>query len=342
LEVDEQGSWQNHVTPTGEAIDSEFNRGSRGYQEDFTADKLLSAAIWPPPNLDAMNAKGFENYLEKLRKLRPKFREWLETRDSSRGRDEQLKTIVSSEMTLDRARKQRIYMYELAQDRDGLAQEFINLEPSLRENPSKAVIHQQPHRVAGLFYTELSPLQSRILFKPFKGRLLTSTTGWTDPNVPIGHAVATAGLVATLPDSNDRKPLEYMDWGPYQDDKDVMKVKPREREKKQGNVNVRLTQGRLISAPSVLGRRPKGLTSVSFRRLEVEREWDASRRILPGSKEWILQTASKLVSQTGIARPTKKVYASYTPVYPPGPGASVVMNKGVLLELDKLLTKPEQ
>ncbi|KAK7467609.1 hypothetical protein VKT23_004662 [Stygiomarasmius scandens] len=104
------------------------------------------------PNVNAMSPKQFERYVEKLRELRPKFKEYLQNKGEFKGKS----------------------TFQLSQDLNKLHFRFF-LEQHTAESfadVNSGVIEQRPHAVGGLLYSHPSKLHSQLFSKPQPGIVL--------------------------------------------------------------------------------------------------------------------------------------------------------------------------
>ncbi|KAI9065435.1 hypothetical protein FKP32DRAFT_1590613 [Trametes sanguinea] len=181
-----EGGWQHRLGSLGEiqwAVDSDLvpreensksEEGEKGDEEDVVP---VSEAT---RNFYAMSPKEFDRYVERVRELRPAFREFLNKKygkvpDDATASDGSLLTHSLRGWTND-------------------FKEFLKHRAYLEyHEPRPRYVEQQPHRFAGLNYARSTPLQTQLNTKPHVGRIL-------DDKARYGaFVVATAGMTSTLP-----------------------------------------------------------------------------------------------------------------------------------------------
>ncbi|OSD08453.1 hypothetical protein PYCCODRAFT_1429522 [Trametes coccinea BRFM310] len=180
------GSWEARLGALGEIqfrIDSDLVPGEESSEskeqakEDEGEEDVLPMTE-ATRNLSAMSPKEFERYLERVRELRPAFREFL---NKKYGKD--AKNAVADESLMSHATRVAANDF----------QEFLKHRAYLEyREPRPRYIEQQPHRFAGLNYTRSTPLQTQLNTKPHVGRILG------DKAQQGAVVVATAGMTSTL------------------------------------------------------------------------------------------------------------------------------------------------
>ncbi len=138
------------------------------------------------PNIEAMSEAEFEKFVERTRKLRPQFREFLRKRyEEHNDRD----------------------LFTLAQTTENLHRRFLE-EVTFNEfkSSNSKKIEPQPHRIGGLLYHHPSTLHSYMFAKMEPGILLQTDTSaehraFITPQAGYGsgHMVSFGGLRASIP-----------------------------------------------------------------------------------------------------------------------------------------------
>lgn len=219
-------------------------------------------------NIDAMSTKEFARYLGKLRKLRPKFAEFLRQQEHLRGKS----------------------LYAIAQNHEGIhhrrfLQEHFKQEFSGGSRQVK--IEQQPHPNAGLMYAQPTVLDTHFHTKAQPGIVLNpipqQDNGRYNRAARATEATFVAsfgGLAATLPQSEAGGKRALLDID-SETGLDLTRID-------DSIANMRPRQITLVASPKVVGRRAQGLDGV---RLEAqvtaqEVKFGEDNPYWPGSTEY--------------------------------------------------------
>ncbi|KAH9952166.1 mitochondrial ribosomal protein subunit-domain-containing protein [Amylocystis lapponica] len=259
--VGHYGAWREKLGPLGEVQwleDSDLVRGSEKSSDevgDKEVEKTKSMAV---PNIQSMSDKEFARYLEKLREMRPAFLQFV--KDSAAKRK-----IPSSTL------------WEQAQRPGNLPAEFLASHAHTTYSSDARIIEQRPHRFAGLNYTKSSNLQTYLLQKPQRGRILQTHAPSRSSDLVVGFA----GMTPTL-GKNSRGQKSGIDW---------QKVVQGERDPQSGVAKFRIVRAQLNVPPTTVGENAGGLAGVAFEtdvRTDAEGE-DMSRpnTHTPGSREYV-------------------------------------------------------
>ena len=174
-EVSEAGRWHMKLGQTGQVVwkmDTEF-----ASSEDNTSVGSQSTVhpIYGPnssafPNIEAMSDREFKRYLDKLRKARPEFAEYLKLVSARRSREaarssgkNDLDAPTDSEFTSfwESSFETQTSLRSSSQD----FKMFLGSRAHAAYNsPDSRVIEQQPQTYAGLTYAKSSPLQPLLLY----------------------------------------------------------------------------------------------------------------------------------------------------------------------------------
>jgi len=183
-----------------------------------------------------MSPKRFKRHLEKLRQLRPAFREFLEEAANHE------KTIRTS-----RPNVRSTNLLEQAQYVTHLHKTFLSRQTRKEmDSPDSHVIEQQLHPNAALSYSHFSDLQHFFLKKPLPGR----GVGVVNQNQRSqGLIAAFAGMTTELPVVKSEA-IATMDW---------KTLVERGIDTGGGISYFRMSNAQLHKAPVVVGSRPEGL-----------------------------------------------------------------------------------
>jgi hypothetical protein len=175
----------------------------------FTTEKDVSAGpasglpalgVKTPPSIEAtpnfytMNKKDFARYLERVRKMRPAFRRYIQEIQArlQKGEDE-----VNELPHLFRIRHENRF--------DDFAHGFLNeMAHELHGSSESQALEPYPHRNGGLFYPSSNTFQTSLLYPSMPARYTSK--------VPAGgHLVNVAGIVATVKFGNNED-YTTLDW----------------------------------------------------------------------------------------------------------------------------------
>ncbi|EJD51296.1 hypothetical protein AURDEDRAFT_111872, partial [Auricularia subglabra TFB-10046 SS5] len=282
------------IVPDNDApiIDSDFARAPNESPFARAAGQRPSSrgpSQVPVPNIEKMRPAEFERYLDRLRKLRPKFKQFIiDVHDGDRNR-----VYVSNLSTKETRKPSDLHMHleSAVAIAHTLPDLFISQEASLSASGTRtAWIEQRPHPIGALSYTASGALQSHLLFPPAKGRLINNTQS---PNTRTGappstqYIAAISGIAATV-EIHDNT-VNVMDFGPYaREDSDQDKY--RHREASSGVVPLRISRATVHRVPRVVGDHPEDLHERTGIDNVAAEPW-TSRQIanpsIPGSPEWV-------------------------------------------------------
>ncbi|TCD67292.1 hypothetical protein EIP91_000315 [Steccherinum ochraceum] len=142
-------------------------------------------------NINAMGEKKFEAYLDKLRKLRPLFKRYIQAGEA-----------------LYRPGKEPRSPYEMVQVSETLATRFLAARMQRQYYSSEsALIEQAPHYSAGLSYARSSSFQDMFARRPQPGRVLNHRPNGSARQMIVSFAGMTTELTA---DKAERKMLDFL------------------------------------------------------------------------------------------------------------------------------------
>lgn len=235
-------AWSSHFAnrPKNDAmIDSEFaNYNSTRHTNPIAgpAGENHALAVQVAPSTQArpeylkMNKKEFERYLERLRRLRPLFRKYLEKQWAQQDSSEQ----------------ETPYLYKIRKEHETMAADRIDsfldeMSMQLHGDAESQTLEPYPHRNGGLFYPTTNWLQTYLLYPPVPSHVISSRS--------FKSVEANAvGLPVKL--TRDSDPLSTVDW----QGKDVT----------QGRVPVRFAKAGLIEPPNVVANPSAPASKLSF------------------------------------------------------------------------------
>jgi len=218
-------------------------------------------------NPGSMLPRQFEKYTEQLRKLRPKFKQFLlkeEMTRSARQVVQRSSPLASERSTIRISGDGQVDMFASAQaSLSGRVESFLaeHLKEELLENPNSTKLGAQPHRYAGLGYTTMNPMQTRYLSKPIPGRVLPAEKKKEknkDQFTYKDQLVAAAGIIGDTP--RDTVALSPTDLGDESG-------RPRTN-KEHGTGMFRLTNIELGLPPSVVGSNPETPKDSEWRKIQ--------------------------------------------------------------------------
>ena len=209
-------------------------------------------------NIHSMSPRQFRAYLEKLRKMRPAFIEFLRERAENDPRLEGKS------------------LYEIAQLDGEYHADFISREThkSIHTVESRQ-IETIPHKTGGLLYSHPSRLQTYLTTKPQPGRILTDAI--RRAKAPEGYLAAFAGAIHWVLKAN-ASGIEKMKW-----------TEGRDTTKSVGQF--RMAEPVLRQIPRIVGVNKQGIKGFKAR-LEAQaapkdEERNRSNTHLPGSLDYI-------------------------------------------------------
>jgi hypothetical protein len=232
--------------------------------------KLFSERTVAVPNIHAMSNKEFARYLEKLRKLRPQFKAFVE------------------KLTETGPSTQGISPYEPVHLRERAFHKWFIASNTAEEYNSKesCKIQQVPHRTGGLSYSHTSALETLFRTKSQPGIVLQKNMEQARrrglSNMENSFMVSFAGLLANLRRVNmgGKQTLQQL---ASQEGFDLQQMS-------DSIINMRvLNHPKLSAGPKVVGRVTQGLKGV---RVEVEvtsedkSDFARSNPYPPGSREY--------------------------------------------------------
>ncbi|KAI0693333.1 mitochondrial ribosomal protein subunit-domain-containing protein [Cytidiella melzeri] len=351
-----EGPWQrrlgSNVNVTQEAFDSEYSKGVREAKDDWAEEANVSSTAAQPweqaqlteqervakeereallrmleegpgasmPNIYAMSDSEFKNYLAKVRKMRPTFQAY--------------RNLVAE---ANRRQAQETAWQDLPADHGSTL--FKTFLAKSAENdltaPQSRIIEQQPQQVAGLTYTKSSLLQSQLLSKPHRGRvLMKNKSEEMGRNKGIENLASFAGMVPYLSDALRGDTAGSVDWKKLAEA--AVYIPGRE------TGNFRLVNAKLWTAPTVVGETRSGMKGVMLETdVQALSEEDLDQGRQPGTREYVGKL-TKRAARTKALGPTFKTTWMFgsSRVELQQPGQDYVEASSVLNSLQDIISAP--
>jgi len=276
-------------------VDSDFALGTTDADTALETKKESKYhAYGSTPNIDAMTPKQFKRYLEKLRTLRPAFREFLET---ARAKDVQKRGSIGRPGWM---KIRSSNLLEQSRYETDLHNTFLSQRMAQTINdPESHVLGQDVHPNGALVYTHLTNVEDYFWRKPLPGRAVGRSRN---------AIVSFAGVNASLPQSKSEGILP-IEWKPLVE---------RGVDTGRGISKFRATQTEVHKPPQVVGQKPEGMADMDVRmwvsshsRLDIVRP----NPHLPWTREYVSQVSDAPVTGTrpGMTNPppprkTKSAY----------------------------------
>jgi hypothetical protein len=267
-------------------VDSDFALGATDADAALEAKESQGHGQGTTPNIDAMTPKQFQRYLEKLRTLRPAFREFLEAEKAKivekrgpKGRATPWKNKVQSSNLLEQSR------YETDLHKTFLSR---HMEQTIND-PESHILEQDVHPNGALAYTHLTDLEHYFWRQPLPGRAVGKSK-----NLVVSFAGVNARL--PLPKSEGIQPI---DW---------KSLVERGADTGKGISKFRVSQTEVFKPPQVVGHKPEGMSDMDVRmwvashgRLDIVR----ANPNLPWTREYVAQVSDAPItgSRPGMTNP---------------------------------------
>lgn len=279
-------------------VDSDFSLGAADPAVVLEAKKKSrDRGLASIHNIDAMTPKQFQRYLEKLRALRPAFREFLQVEkaedrnieeDGPTGRPQRRNKVESSNLL-----KQSIYPTDLHKT-------FLSKHAGQSiDNPESLALEQDVHPNGALAYTHLTDLEHYFWRKPLPGRAVAKIKSFI---------VSFAGFNARLP-FNQSEGIQFADW---------KSLVERGVDTGRGISKFRVSQTEVFIPPQVVGRKPEGIANMDVRMYVSSRDrLDITRANphLPWTREYVSQVSDAPITgmRPGLTNPPseKKKKSAY-------------------------------
>jgi hypothetical protein len=224
-------------------VDSDFALGATDADAALEAKKESQAhSNGSTPNIDAMTPKQFKRYLEKLRTLRPAFREFLE---GERANNTQKERSVGRPAWKNKIRSSSLL--EQSRYETDLHMTFLSKHMAQTINgPESRVLEQDVHPNGALAYTHLTDLEHYFWRKPLPGRAVGKNRNLV---------VSLAGVNASLPQSKSEG-IQPIEW---------KTLVERGADTGRGISKFRVSQTEVLKPPQVVGHKPEGMADMDVR-----------------------------------------------------------------------------
>jgi len=267
-------------------VDSDFALGATDADAALEAQKeSRGRSQGSTPNIDAMTPKQFQHYLEKLRTLRPAFREFLEA--------EQAKVVQKKSPAGRAAWKSKVRssnLLEQSRYETDLHKTFLSKHMAQTINaPESRILEQDVHPNGALAYTHLTDLEHYFWRQPLPGRAVGKTRNLV---------VSFAGVNARLP-LGKSEGIQPIDW---------KSLVERGADTGRGNSKFRVSQLEVFKPPQVVGHKPEGMADMDVKmwvtsqgRLDIVR----ANPNLPWTREYVSQVSDAPItgSRPGMTNP---------------------------------------
>jgi Mitochondrial ribosomal protein subunit len=273
LVIEEMGNWR--IRPLTWSTDSEFDRAGKvgiepGRERDREHKVLNPNTLIPDP--EAMSPKQFQKYIERLRKIRPEFKEYLAGRYLKQQNEQQkqqpntkakashkLNSEVKQQGILKLSGSGEIDMYASGQQAASMHVDDFLMRRAAEEFQSEESkrIERRPHNLAGLEYTFMSTMQSQYLHKPVPGRDVAQSRAERydhSRREQKTDIIAVGGMLGELRDTGGQT-IMPTDFGTLEE--------PR-RNREQGRGTFVIKTADLYRVPSTVGHTPQKASDTKF------------------------------------------------------------------------------
>ncbi|OBZ65674.1 hypothetical protein A0H81_14287 [Grifola frondosa] len=278
--IQPRGSWSEKLGHHGDIdwkVDSEFSKGtSASLPYDAEVRGAVEGISTAVPNIHAMSDKEFGRYLEKLRKMRPVFREFMEKQCN------------------DKPALGEPNLWEQSNSPGDRFKTFLSTQAYTDYNaPGARQIEQQPHRYAGLTYSKTPRLQTYFTTKSQQGRVLEELDMRGRKDYIVGFAGMTPVLSNGAKGSIDPANLTSALAG-WSADQEIPRF--------------RFMHAVLNVAPTTVGSKPGGLEGVELRTFVCADDVEDVKRAnphTPGSREYVGHIHEKPIHRS-MTRPAEQ------------------------------------
>ena len=262
---------------------SQIREAASDKRKKAVIDEATEAGLFLAPqdvdNIHAMNDEKFQAYLDKVRKMRPEFKQFLAAGEA----------VFSS-------RNEPRSIYQFSQTFPGIRRSFLSAQTHQRYNAEDSqIIQPQPHLNGGLSYTAVSPLQKLHWRFPQPGRLIRFDSG-------SGRAIiAFAGMtMACNKPPLEQRPVNFKGL-----------AITRSHEHSDVVFKYKMINSELLHAPSVVGTRPPKMEAITI--ASELQDADAvnftGNPHRPGSKEYLLHEVESRTQQDRILQRPKRQFS---------------------------------
>lgn len=265
-------------------VDSDFALGTTDKDAALEAKESQGRGYGSTPNIDAMTPNQFKRYLEKLRTLRPAFREYLE----EQVKDSQKEGPVSRPVWRSKIRSSNLL--EQSHYETDIHKTFLSQRMAQTINdPESHILEQDVHPNGALAYTHLTDLEHYFWRQPLPGRAVGKSKNLI---------VSFAGANASLPQSKSES-IQPIEW---------KSLVERGVDTGRGISKFRVSKTEVFKPPQVVGHKPEGMADMDVRmwlsshsRLDMVR----ANPNLPWTREYVSQVSDAPItgSRPGMTNP---------------------------------------
>ena len=266
-------------------VDSDFALGTTDKDAALEAKESQGRGYGSTPNIDAMTPNQFKRYLEKLRTLRPAFREFLE---AERAKSSQREGPVGRPAWKNKIRSQNLL--EQSHYETDIHKTFLSQRMAQAINdPESHILEQDVHPNGALAYTHLTDLEHYFWRQPLPGRAVGKSKNLI---------VSFAGANASLPQSKSES-IQPIEW---------KSLVERGVDTGRGISKFRVSKTEVFKPPQVVGHKPEGMADMDVRmwlsshsRLDMVR----ANPNLPWTREYVSQVSDAPItgSRPGMTNP---------------------------------------
>ena len=262
-------------------IDSDFTLGTTDAEAALEVKKSSpSLGQGCTPNVDAMTPKQFQRYLEKLRTLRPAFREFLE---AERAKDVQTKGPKGRTTPSWKSKVRSSSLLEQSRYETDLHKTFLsqNMAQAV-DDPDSHILEQDVHPNGALAYTHLTDLEHFLWRKPLPGRAVGKSRNLV---------VSFAGANTSLP-LRKSEGIQPIDW---------KSLVERGADTGKGVSKFRVSQTEISKPPQVVGHKPEGTADMDVRMWVASHgrlDMVAANPNLPWTREYVSHVSDAPITGT--------------------------------------------
>jgi len=262
-------------------VDSDFALGTTDADAALEANKESQGhGQGSTPNVDAMTPKQFQRYLEKLRDLRPAFREFLEAEEAKNARTKGTKGRATSPW---KNKVRSSNLLEQSRYETDIHKTFLskNMAQTIND-PESYILEQDVHPNGALMYTHLTDLEHYFWRKPLPGRAVGKTRNLV---------VSFAGVNASLP-LRKSEGIQPLDWKPLVE---------RGADTGKGVSKFRVSQTEIFKPPQVVGHKPEGSAGMDVRMWVASHgrlDMVAANPNLPWTREYVSHVSDAPITGT--------------------------------------------
>ena len=226
-------------------VDSDFALGTADAGTVSEVKESQDRGQGNTSNIDAMTPKQFQRYLEKLRTLRPAFREFLKTELAKNVQKNGPDGRTTPSFRKNKVRSQNLLEQSCYQT--DLHKTFLSQHMAQAvHDPESRILEQDVHPNGALAYTHLTDLEHYFWRQPLPGRAVGKSRNLV---------VSFAGVNASLPQRKSEG-IQAIDW---------KSLVERGADTGRGLSKFRVAQTEIYRPPQVVGHKPEGIADMDVR-----------------------------------------------------------------------------